>query len=206
MRSEPCKEYPMAWAFLQLLNTLTEFLPLSVLYNIYICLHVGIQVELDEIESRNEEYPMAWAFLQLLNTLTEFLSVLYNIYICLHVGIQVELDEIESRNEEYPMTRAFLQLLDTLTDIPIPAGLGAGFRAPGFDPYLDYIIQSVFLKFNSRAYRKSSEKVSSWSVVLGLEVKRSQNMQLYPRQHKTIISDTVMFFRLFNSLMSYIIR
>ncbi|KAJ8314739.1 hypothetical protein KUTeg_006889 [Tegillarca granosa] len=73
-------------------------------------------------------------------------------------GIQVELDEIESRNEEYPMTLGFLNLLNTLTDIPVPAGLGAGFRAPGFDPYLEFIEEGVFLKFASRGYKKPAEK------------------------------------------------
>ncbi|XP_025098310.1 nuclear pore complex protein Nup205-like isoform X3 [Pomacea canaliculata] len=81
-------------------------------------------------------------------------------------GIGVELEEIESRNEEYPMTRAFLQLLNVLTDIPIPPGLGAGLRAPGFDPYMDFIIQSVLLKLNSRAYKDAGEKWQVLSSVL----------------------------------------
>ncbi|KAL8613661.1 hypothetical protein ACOMHN_029753 [Nucella lapillus] len=80
-------------------------------------------------------------------------------------GIQVELEEIESRNEEYPMTRAFLQLLNTLIDIPIPPGLGAGLRAPGFDPYLEFLIHGVLLKFNARAYKEAGEK---WEVLSGV--------------------------------------
>jgi len=71
----------------------------------------------------------------------------------------VELDEIESRNEEYPMIRGFLDFLNTLTDIPVPAGLGAGHRAPGFDPYLTFLRDCVFLKFSSRAYKNQEEKV-----------------------------------------------
>ena len=74
--------------------------------------------------------------------------------------VQVELEEVESRSEEYPMTRGFLQLLNTLTDIPIPPGLGAGLRAPGFDPYLEFLVDGVLLKFNSRAYKEAGEKVS----------------------------------------------
>ena len=74
-------------------------------------------------------------------------------------GLQVELDEVESRNEEFPMTRAFLTLVDALTDVSIPAGLGAGYRAPGFDPYLKFIRDSVFLNFNTRAYKTPAEKV-----------------------------------------------
>ncbi|CAH0547709.1 unnamed protein product [Brassicogethes aeneus] len=76
-------------------------------------------------------------------------------------GIQTELDEIESRMEEYPLTRALLKLLDCLTDFGIPRTLGAGPRQPGFDPYLSFIVNSVFLKFPSRSYRNNSEK---WQV------------------------------------------
>ena len=57
------------------------------------------------------------------------------------------------------MTRAFLTLMDVLTDIPVPAALGAGYRAPGFDPYLDFLKDSVFFKFNTRAYKNPGEKV-----------------------------------------------
>ena len=73
--------------------------------------------------------------------------------------LQVELDEIEARSETYPETRAFLKLLNALTDVPIPASLGAGYRAPGFEPYLTFLRDSVFLKFISRGYQDPHEKV-----------------------------------------------
>ncbi|XP_046735126.1 nuclear pore complex protein Nup205 [Diprion similis] len=76
-------------------------------------------------------------------------------------GIQTELEEIESRNEEFPLTRAMLELLDVLTDFPIPRLLGVGLRNPGFDPYLHFIINSVFLRFNTRSYKNPGEK---WDV------------------------------------------
>ncbi|XP_044009117.1 nuclear pore complex protein Nup205 [Aphidius gifuensis] len=76
-------------------------------------------------------------------------------------GVQTELEEIESRNEEYPLTRAMLELLDALTDFPIPRLLGVGTRNPGFDPYLYFIINTVFLRFNTRSYKNSGEK---WQV------------------------------------------
>ncbi|XP_057651912.1 nuclear pore complex protein Nup205 [Diorhabda carinulata] len=76
-------------------------------------------------------------------------------------GIQTELEEIESRLEEYPLTRAMLKLLDELTNFGIPRMLGAGPRKPGFDPYLSFIINSVFLKHHTRSYRNPSEK---WEV------------------------------------------
>ncbi|XP_060535293.1 nuclear pore complex protein Nup205 [Cylas formicarius] len=78
-------------------------------------------------------------------------------------GIETELEEIESRMEEYPLTRALLQLIDTLTNFGIPRTLGAGPRKPGFDPYLSFIVNSVFLKYHSRSYRDAAEK---WDVAL----------------------------------------
>ncbi|KAJ8683712.1 hypothetical protein QAD02_019504 [Eretmocerus hayati] len=76
-------------------------------------------------------------------------------------GVQTELEEIESRNEEYPLTRAMLELLDALTDFPVPRLLGVGQRSPGFDPYLNFIINTVFLRFNTRSYKNPGEK---WEV------------------------------------------
>lgn len=74
-------------------------------------------------------------------------------------GMTMELEEVEASAEEFPLTRSFLALLDTLTDVPVPAALGAGHRSPGFQPYLDFIVTSVFLKFNTHAYKDPTEKV-----------------------------------------------
>lgn len=76
-------------------------------------------------------------------------------------GIEVELNEIESSCEEYPLTRAFCHLISTLVESALPVNLGAGLRAPGFQPYLDFLRDSVFLAFPTRAYRRSAEK---WEV------------------------------------------
>ena len=76
-------------------------------------------------------------------------------------GVQTELEEIESKEDEYPLTRAVLELLDVLTDFPIPRLLGMGQRNPGFDPYLHFIINTVFLKFHTRSYKNPAEK---WQV------------------------------------------
>lgn len=40
-----------------------------------------------------------------------------------------------------------------------PSNLGAGLRPPGFDPYLQFLRDSVFLRFRTRAYRRAAEKV-----------------------------------------------
>lgn len=72
---------------------------------------------------------------------------------------KVELNEIESRCEEYPLTRAFCRLISTLVESSFPSNLGAGLRPPGFDPYLQFLRDSVFLRFRTRAYRRAAEKV-----------------------------------------------
>uniref|UniRef100_A0A671U6I7 Nucleoporin 205 n=1 Tax=Sparus aurata TaxID=8175 RepID=A0A671U6I7_SPAAU len=76
-------------------------------------------------------------------------------------GIEVELNEIESSCEEYPLTRSFCHLISTLVENSLPINLGAGLRVPGFQPYLDFLRDSVFLPFPTRAYRRPAEK---WEV------------------------------------------
>uniref|UniRef100_UPI00358F7403 nuclear pore complex protein Nup205 isoform X2 n=1 Tax=Myxine glutinosa TaxID=7769 RepID=UPI00358F7403 len=83
-------------------------------------------------------------------------------------GIEMELNEIESRLEEYPMTRAFCGLLNALIHVCVPENLGAGLRAPGFEPYLTFIRDSVFVKFPSRAYRDPAEKWQVAELALGI--------------------------------------
>lgn len=74
-------------------------------------------------------------------------------------GFQVELNEIESSCEEYPLTRGFCHLISTLVESSLPVNLGAGLRVPGFQPYLNFLRDSVFLAFPTRAYRRPAEKV-----------------------------------------------
>uniref|UniRef100_A0A8C9YLT5 Nucleoporin 205 n=1 Tax=Sander lucioperca TaxID=283035 RepID=A0A8C9YLT5_SANLU len=76
-------------------------------------------------------------------------------------GIEVELSEIESSCEEYPLTRGFCHLISTLVESSLPVNLGAGLRVPGFQPYLNFLRDSVFLPFPTRAYRRPAEK---WEV------------------------------------------
>ncbi|KAM6437649.1 nuclear pore complex protein Nup205 [Liasis olivaceus] len=82
------------------------------------------------------------------------------------IGIEVELNEIESRCEEYPLTRAFCRLISTLVESSFPSNLGAGLRPPGFEPYLHFLRDSVFLRFRTRAYRRAAEKWEVAEVVL----------------------------------------
>lgn len=84
------------------------------------------------------------------------------------ISHQVELEEIEARDEEFPITRGFLELMNAITDNSIPAGLGSGYRVPGFAPYLEFLRDNILLKFNTRAYRNPAEKVSFKIFVLQL--------------------------------------
>ncbi|XP_074867342.1 nuclear pore complex protein Nup205 [Carettochelys insculpta] len=81
-------------------------------------------------------------------------------------GIEVELNEVESRCEEYPLTRSFCRLISTLVESSFPSNLGAGLRPPGFDPYLQFLRDTVFLRFRTRAYRRAAEKWEVAEVVL----------------------------------------
>ncbi|XP_037087803.1 nuclear pore complex protein Nup205-like [Pollicipes pollicipes] len=73
-------------------------------------------------------------------------------------GIKMELEEVEARAEQFAQTRAFLRLLSVLVDAGVPAGLGAGLRAPGIHPHLGFVIHDVLLNYNSRAYKDPAEK------------------------------------------------
>eukprot|EP00795_Rhopilema_esculentum_P005068 gene5068-181_t len=97
-------------------------------------------------------------------------------------GLKVELEEVESRDETYPQTRAFLRLINTLTEITIPTTLGAGYRVPGFIPYLDFLRDNVFLRFKSRAYQNPSEKWMVAKEVLEIFAKILRNYEPLPEQ------------------------
>ena len=86
---------------------------------------------------------------------------------------------MESQAEEYPLTRAFLTLLDTLTEVPIPPMLGAGHRTPGFHPYLEFVKDIVFLRFDSRAYRHPTEKVCTTVYVRWFSVSTNTNIRTH---------------------------
>lgn len=91
--------------------------------------------------------------------------------------------------EEFPMTRAFLQLLGNLTDASIPAGLGAGYRAPGFDPYLAFLRDSIFLKFNTRAYKIPAEKVNIKYIGFGTNIiQKSSKIWYFSRAMYSLFS------------------
>ncbi|OCT86111.1 hypothetical protein XELAEV_18019805mg [Xenopus laevis] len=96
------------------------------------------------------------------------------------VGIEVELNEIESRCEEYPLTRAFCQLISTLVESSFPTNLGAGLRAPGFEPYLQFLRDTVFLRYRTRAYRRAAEKWEVAEAVLDVFYKLLKDYEPQP--------------------------
>lgn len=77
--------------------------------------------------------------------------------------IKLELEEIEAREENYPSLHSFLSLIKNLvSNSNIPDNLGLGLRAKnaifGFQPYLQFLINSVFLKTFYRVYKNPQEK------------------------------------------------
>nr|XP_033813775.1 nuclear pore complex protein Nup205 isoform X3 [Geotrypetes seraphini] len=127
------------------------------------------------------------------------------------LGIEVELNEIESRCEEYPLTRAFCELISTLVESSFPSNLGAGLRSPGFDPYLQFLRDSVFLRFQTRAYRKTAEKWEVAEVVLKVFYKLLRDYEPQPEdfvdqcvelQGEEIIAAKVPGFNLMHHLLN----
>uniref|UniRef100_A0A8B9L3G9 Nucleoporin 205 n=1 Tax=Astyanax mexicanus TaxID=7994 RepID=A0A8B9L3G9_ASTMX len=103
-------------------------------------------------------------------------------------GIEVELNEIESSCEEYPLTRAFCQLISTLVESSLPVNLGAGLRAPGFQPYLTFLRDAVFLPFPTRAYRRPAEK---WEVAEAVLEVFHKLLRDYEPQPADFLQETV---------------
>ncbi|XP_032435561.1 nuclear pore complex protein Nup205 [Xiphophorus hellerii] len=103
-------------------------------------------------------------------------------------GIEVELNEIESSCEEYPLTRAFCHLISTLVESSIPGNLGAGLRVPGFQPYLNFLRDSVFLPFPTRAYRRPAEK---WEVADAVLEVFHKLLRDYEPQPSDFVQETV---------------
>nr|XP_015820936.2 nuclear pore complex protein Nup205 isoform X2 [Nothobranchius furzeri] len=103
-------------------------------------------------------------------------------------GIEVELNEIESSCEEYPLTRAFCHLISTLVESSVPLNLGVGLRVPGFQPYLNFLRESVFLPFPTRAYRRPAEK---WEVADSVLEVFHKLLRSYEPQPSDFIQETV---------------
>ncbi len=82
--------------------------------------------------------------------------------------ISVEIEEIEARDEHYPLLRGFLTLINNLLKVSnIPDNLGLGVRTQscplGFQPYLQFLVNSVYLKAFYRSYKDVSEK---WQILI----------------------------------------
>lgn len=76
-------------------------------------------------------------------------------------GIESEIEEVEARNEFYPLTQSVLELLYNLSASVVPRNLGSGTRKPGLDPYITFIVNTIFLRFYNRNYKDAGEK---WNV------------------------------------------
>ncbi|XP_022232399.2 nuclear pore complex protein Nup205 [Drosophila obscura] len=72
-------------------------------------------------------------------------------------SLSEEIEQNESRLESYNLSRGVLQLLHTLMTTHMPRSLGAGARQPGYDPYLNFLMNGILLKFYNRSYKDASE-------------------------------------------------
>ncbi|XP_065083337.1 nuclear pore complex protein Nup205 [Ochlerotatus camptorhynchus] len=133
--------------------------PLHVLLGLISC-SVTISLKADLVQTLAALGKSTETALQLWNNLeaSQVISTIPTTSTFANRGIESELEEIESRNETYPLTLGMLDLLHTLCDTAIPRGLGAGPRKPGLDPYVTFIVDSVFLRFYNRNYKNPAEK------------------------------------------------
>lgn len=77
--------------------------------------------------------------------------------------IKLELEEVESREETYPLLKGFLNFVKILvTQTIVPENLGIGLRPKnsilGFQPYLHFLVNHVYLKVLYRSYKNIQEK------------------------------------------------
>ncbi|XP_052758828.1 nuclear pore complex protein Nup205 isoform X2 [Galleria mellonella] len=84
-------------------------------------------------------------------------------------ALYAELQEVECRIEEYPLSRAFLSLLIALCEAaPLPRALGAGGRAPGLDPYVQYALERLALPAPHRPHARPHERCQVLSLCFRL--------------------------------------
>ncbi|KAG8931084.1 hypothetical protein FRC02_003259 [Tulasnella sp. 418] len=90
------------------------------------------------------------------------------------VGAVVELEQVETPAKQYPATTSLINLLNSLILTPsnkltveqgaevdtqtIPDNLGAGYRTPGIQPYVQFVVENVILPAGSREYITQMER------------------------------------------------
>ena len=108
-------------------------------------------------------------------------------------GAIVELEIVEAGGRTYPTTLAFIRLLNALIHTPqithggvdagsstIPANLGAGYRLPGLKPYVDFVIEKIFVKIFDREYAFADEKWQLMEACLCFIEKSLASFELTP--------------------------
>ncbi|TIB79211.1 hypothetical protein E3Q23_00370 [Wallemia mellicola] len=89
-------------------------------------------------------------------------------------GILAELEEIESAAGTYPISASFINFLNNLIHTPaksltlrkgieldsltIPNGLGANHRVPGIQPFVNFVVDDIFLKLPHRGFKYLTER------------------------------------------------
>ncbi|KAG4088552.1 hypothetical protein H8356DRAFT_1056734 [Neocallimastix lanati (nom. inval.)] len=80
-------------------------------------------------------------------------------------GLLFELEEIESRNETYPEIIAFINLLNVLVQnlcLSSTTHIDYNYNSIGLEPYIEFVVEHVYLKVESRSYIHPKEK---WVII-----------------------------------------
>jgi len=80
-------------------------------------------------------------------------------------GLLFELEEIESRNETYPEILSFINLLNVLVQnlcLSATNHLDYNRNSIGLEPYVEFVLEHVYLKVESRSYIHPREK---WMII-----------------------------------------
>lgn len=120
-----------------------------------------IRFELTQIEARDQKYPYLEAFLDLLYSLLKVLVPEE-----LGISHRYSLPRLPLASAQTVLgcfARALLPILKPATRNQTPSKFITHlvFRSPGIEPYINFVIQDVVLRFNSRSYL---HKADQWRI------------------------------------------
>eukprot|EP00742_Colponemidia_sp_Colp-10_P007965 GILJ01008594.1.p1 GENE.GILJ01008594.1~~GILJ01008594.1.p1 ORF type:complete len:2053 (+),score=299.56 GILJ01008594.1:227-6160(+) len=137
----------------------------------------GIKYELEFVESTDRHYPETIAFLQLLHTLlrqprggVQNSSCRNNLARSSSTDLGSNKHTRDLIGGTYTGASHFVSAVDVLPNVE--EQLGYGYREPGILPYLQFVIDDVFLKFDQRGYEDISEKwqTAAWAMQIIVDV------------------------------------
>lgn len=91
-------------------------------------------------------------------------------------GIIKDLEDVEKSDQRYPLSVAFCNLINSLlyaTDEPID--LGQNRRTPGINPYINFILKSIYLNIEERIFAREIERYKIITFTLSIFCKLVEN-------------------------------